>query len=214
MALAAAAIVLGAGVIALGVGSGSGASAQRLRAEPSSPPDLVPPATTTPSPAPSRPKPSPHPKASASPAAGQQISMREASPSAPVSPSIRAVLRTLAPSEPVDPFARFGTLTVVSPDSDSTVGVDDPDSRMANVTLSVAEPTGFDSTLLDSTLSWSGTYNVKGVTQYVDLGDGQSLNVDLQAAPRCTTPWTITATLTPPSGAVQQATTRVSIVTC
>jgi DNA-directed RNA polymerase specialized sigma24 family protein len=216
MALVAAVIVLGAGVIALGATGGSGTSAQRLPAKPSGPPDLAPP-VTTPRPTSSLPKQSPRPKASRSPATGQEISMQEASPSAPVSPSIRAVLRTVAPPKPADPFAPFGTLTVVSPDAGSTVGLDnpdDPDDRTANVTLSVAEPAGFDSALLDSALSWSGTYKLKDEDQYVDLGDGQSLNVDLPAAPRCTTPWTITATLTPPYGPQLQATTRVSIVAC
>ncbi|MFG1924005.1 hypothetical protein [Cryptosporangium sp. NPDC048952] len=122
--------------------------------------------------------------------------------------SIRPVAGSVAPTTTPDPFAAFGTLTILGPGS---VGFSDPDARVADVTLSVAVPDGFDATLLDSTLTWSGSYVLKQETQYADLGSGQDLTATLQGAARCTTVWTVTATLTPPNGAPQHATTEVSV---
>ena len=209
--LAAAVTVLSAAVIALGGSGGSGTTARKLLAEPSGRAGAGP-SATAPEPVASTASPLPRPSASVSRQA-EEDPETEDSPSAAASPPIQAVLRTVAPSKPADPFANFGTLTVVSPDPGSTVGLEDVDARLANVTLAVSTPDGFDSALLDSTLSWSGTYLLQGVAQDVELGVGQSINVDLPAAPRCTTLWTITATLTPPFGDQQQATTTVRI-TC
>lgn len=130
-----------------------------------------------------------------------------------VKQSIQPVARSAAPSPSTDPFRAFGALDVQSPVSGSTVGLTDPDARLASVVLSVAAPDGVDAAVLDSALTWSGSYVLQQETQYVELGSGQGITVDLQAAARCTTVWSITATLTPPTGAPQYATTEVSI-TC
>ncbi|GAA3382463.1 hypothetical protein [Cryptosporangium minutisporangium] len=136
------------------------------------------------------------------------------SPSTSARSSIRPIAGSAKPKPSADPFRTFGTLTVVSPAYGSTVSLYDTEARLASVTLSVAVPTGFDAALLNSTLTWSGSYVRQQETHYADLGSGQDLTVDLQAAPRCTTAWTITATLTPPSGTPQYATTEVKITTC
>ncbi|WP_157018203.1 RNA polymerase sigma factor [Cryptosporangium arvum] len=122
--------------------------------------------------------------------------------------SIRPVAGSAAPTRPPNPFDGFGALTILAPGS---VAFSDPDARTADVTLSVAVPDGFDTGLLDSTLSWSGSYVLKQETQDVDLGSGQDLAATLTGAARCTTVWTVTATLTPPNGAAQYATTEISV---
>jgi len=142
-----------------------------------------------------------------------ELPVARTSPSTTARPSIRPVAGSAAPSPTDDPFAALGTLTIVSPAYDTTLSTYDADARLASATLAVDVPDGFDTTLLDSTLTWSGTYVRQQVTQYVDLGSGQGITVDLQAAARCTTAWTITATLTPPNGAPQYASTEVTI-TC
>jgi hypothetical protein len=135
-----------------------------------------------------------------------------ASPAA--SPTPRRATQAVKPAKPGNPFAALGTLTVASPVAGSSVGLDDVDARLANVTLAVELPDGFNAAPLETALTWSGTYKLKKELQNVDLGAGQSINVDLQAAPRCNTEWTITATLTPPTGAVQTASTTVTITAC
>ena len=206
--LAATVLVLGVtGVVALASHRSPATTTERLVADPAALPHpqeaggaLIP-----------RPVPSLHAKSASPTNTPSAIEIPGARP-ATASPkaSIRPVARS-APSATPDPFHAFGTLAITSPTDGSAVGFADADARLASVTLSVAVPEGFDAALLDSTLTWSGSYVLRKETQYVDLGSGQNLMVDLQAAARCTTDWTITATLTPPTGAPRYATTEVSI---
>ncbi|SHM46250.1 RNA polymerase sigma factor [Cryptosporangium aurantiacum] len=157
--------------------------------------------------------PSPSPR-STTPAADDEEPTARTSPSASARTSIRPISGSTTPKPSTDPFRTFGTLTVISPAHGGSVALYDYDARLASVTLSVAVPEGFDAALLNATLTWSGTYTLQQETQYVELGSGQNLPVDLAAAQRCNTVWTITATLTPPTGKPQHATTEITLTAC